>query len=111
VIEGIAKDFDPNSHYLLRLRISHPILSILAAVYVIFLAGLVKNWAAGDTGVKKWSNALSILVLVQLAFGAATLLMLAPIVMQLGHLLVGDLIWISFVIMTASFLSRGDSTA
>ena len=49
---------------------------------------------------------LSLLVLGQLIFGAATLLMLAPIVMQLGHLFLADAIWISFVMMTANFLSR-----
>jgi heme A synthase len=108
--EGLAKDFDPSSNYLLRLRIGHPILSILVAVYAIFLAGLVRNWSSGDETVKRWSNVLSVLLLAQLAFGAATLLTLAPIVMQLGHLLLADLIWISFVLMTASFLSRGDST-
>jgi heme A synthase len=48
---------------------------------------------------------LSILLIVQLAFGAATLLMLAPIVMQLGHLLLADLIWISFILVSASYLT------
>jgi hypothetical protein len=31
--------------------------------------------------------------------------MLAPIVMQLGHLLLADLIWISYVLTAASFLA------
>jgi heme A synthase len=45
-------------------------------------------------------------VLVQIAFGAATLLMLAPIVMQLGHLFLADVIWISFVLTSANFLAN-----
>jgi heme A synthase len=44
-------------------------------------------------------------VIVQIFFGGATLLMLAPIVMQLGHLLLADLVWISFVLMGASVFS------
>jgi heme A synthase len=103
--EGLAKDFDASSHYLLRLRISHPILSILTGVYLFFLSGWMRNWSGREAEVAKWANRLSILVLLQLAFGAATLLMLAPIVMQLGHLLLADLVWISMVLATASFLS------
>jgi heme A synthase len=45
------------------------------------------------------------LLLVQLAFGTATLLSLAPIIMQLGHLFFADAIWISYVMFAASFLS------
>lgn len=103
VAEGIAKDFSAASNVILRLRLSHPILSILVAVYVIFVSGYLKK--SGSRAVAKWSNWLSILVLVQIAFGAATLLTLGPIIMQLGHLLLADLIWIVFVLFAANSLS------
>ncbi len=105
IAEGIAKDFSAASNAILRLRLSHPILSILVAVYIIFVSGYLKQRSGGDGAVAKWSNWLSILVLVQIAFGAATLLTLGPIVMQLGHLLLADLIWIVFVLFAASSLS------
>lgn len=104
--EGIAKDFSAASNVILRLRLSHPILSILVAVYVIFVSGYIRQRSGGDAAVAKWSNWLSILVLVQIAFGAATLLTLGPIVMQLGHLLLADLIWIVFVLFAANSLVR-----
>ena len=110
--EGLARDFDPNSHYLLRLRIGHPILSILTGGYLFFLSGWLRNWSGGEAEVSKWGKRLSILVLIQLAFGAATLLMLAPIVMQLGHLLLADLVWISLVLLAVSYMTNEtDSTA
>ena len=62
------------------------------------------------TGVGRWSNILSILVILQVAFGAATLLTLAPITMQIGHLLLADLVWISLVLMAANLLPQ-DVTA
>jgi len=102
--EGMAKDFSTTSNILLRLRVSHPILSIMTAVYLIFLAGWLRARSAGDQAVTRWSNILSILVLSQILFGAATLLTLAPILMQLGHLLLADAIWISFVLLSASYL-------
>ena len=103
--EGISKDFSTASNILLRLRLSHPILSIMTGVYVIFLAGWLKA-RADEAQVTRWSNIVSILVLLQIAFGAATLLTLGPILMQLGHLLLADLLWISFVILTASMFWR-----
>src|SRR5688572_10343142 len=103
VVEGLASDFDPDSHMLLRLRIFHPILSIFAAGYLLFLSGLIRRSDVGSPEVAKWAKALSALVVLQIVFGAATLLTLGPIVMQLGHLLLADLVWISFVLLCASY--------
>lgn len=103
--EGIAQDFSRTSHLLLRLRLLHPISAILTSVFLIFLTGWLTKEAGNDRKITRWSNILSGLVLAQIAFGTATLLMLAPIVMQLGHLLLADMIWISFILFAASFLS------
>lgn len=102
--QGISMDFDPASHPLLRLRIFHPISAIIAAIGVLFISG----WVRANSGVSDaqwWAKTTSVLVLLQIAFGAATLLMLGPIVMQLGHLLLADLVWIAFVLMFANHLS------
>ena len=103
--EGVASDFAETSHILLRLRVSHPILSIMVGVFIIFLAGWLKSMAKDDSSVNRWANVLSILILIQFAWGAATLLTLAPIVMQLVHLFLADAVWIAFVLMSASFLA------
>jgi cytochrome c oxidase assembly protein subunit 15 len=103
--EGMAKDFSETSNTLLRLRLLHPITAILTSVFLIFLTGWLSKGSGNDKAVKRWSNVLSLLVLAQIAFGAATLLTLAPILMQLGHLLLADLIWISYVLAAANFLS------
>ncbi|HRH46778.1 MAG TPA: COX15/CtaA family protein, partial [Pyrinomonadaceae bacterium] len=104
--EGIAKDFSASSHYLLRLRVFHPILSVTIGVFLLFLANWFKKQAPGSLEVKRWSNILSIIVLLQFASGAVTLLLLAPIVMQLIHLFLADAVWIAFVLMSASFLAE-----
>ncbi len=109
--EGVARDFSPASNYLVRLRLLHPITAILTSVFLIFLTGWLAGQAGHEAGVKRWSNVLAILVLVQIAFGSATLLMLAPIVMQLGHLLLADLIWISYILLAANFAVAGPSFA
>ena len=105
IAEGMAKDFSESSNLILRLRLSHPVLSILTSVYIIFIAGWLKAMVPEDENTAWWSKVVSILVMVQVAFGGATLLTLGPIVMQLGHLLLADLVWISFVLLVASFLA------
>ena len=108
--EGLAKDFSPTSNVLLRLRLLHPVLSIAVGVFLILSTGWLKTKSENQPSVARWSNILSLLVLAQIAFGAATLLMLAPIVMQLGHLFLADAIWISFVLFSASFLESDAET-
>ena len=73
---GLAQDLDPSSNYLLRLRIFHPILSILLAVYLVFVAGWLRKRASDEPQVIRWSNVLTVLVIMQIAFGAVTLLTL-----------------------------------
>jgi heme A synthase len=104
--EGIAKDFSATSNILLRLRISHPILSVAVGVYLIFLASWIKNKFAGFSTIVRWANVLSLLILVQFISGVVTLLTLAPIVMQIIHLFLADAVWISFVLMSASVLAE-----
>lgn len=111
IAEGIQKDFSSASHILLRLRISHPISSIMVGVFLIFLAGWFKSRARENVWIQRWTKALTILIILQLAFGALTLLTLAPIVMQLGHLLLADAVWIVFVLMSASVLAHESEAA
>jgi heme A synthase len=45
------------------------------------------------------------LVGIQLAAGLLNLVLLAPLWMQLVHLLLGDLLWISLVLLCAAMLT------
>jgi len=107
--EGIAADFSPASNMLLRLRLLHPISAILSSVFLIFLTGWLAKESGKEKRVVRWSNILALVVLAQIAFGSLTLFMLAPIIMQVGHLLLADAIWISYVMLAASFLSEGNA--
>jgi cytochrome c oxidase assembly protein subunit 15 len=108
--EAFAKDFSPASHITVRLRVFHPILSIAVGVSLVFLAGWFRAKAKESASVRRWSNILTILVLIQFASGAITLLTLAPIVMQIVHLFLADAVWISFVLLTAGFLAEQTET-
>ncbi|MGD9589145.1 MAG: heme A synthase [Pyrinomonadaceae bacterium] len=109
IADGIAKDFSPTSHLLLRLRPLHPIIAFASGVFFIFWAGWLKNKFELSAMAVRWANLLSILILAQLSFGALTLLMLGPILMQLGHLLLADALWIVFVLLALELLSVSPS--
>jgi cytochrome c oxidase assembly protein subunit 15 len=106
--ESVAKDFSETSHVLLRLRILHPILSVAVGFFLLFLAGWIKTKAGENVRVNRWANVLSVLILIQFAAGALTLLTLAPIVLQLIHLLLADLVWIAFILLSANVLAEAD---
>jgi heme A synthase len=106
LIEGFIKDFSETSHLLVRLRISHPIVSIFVSVYLIFFVEWIKKRAENTESLVFWGNKLSLLVVIQILSGAITLLTLSPILMQVLHLLLADLIWISLVLFTANFLAE-----
>ncbi|MBS1793494.1 MAG: COX15/CtaA family protein [Acidobacteria bacterium] len=107
--EGIAKDFSATSHYILKLRVFHPLIAIAVGTYLVFIAVWLKFQARTNAVVGRWSNILSILLLIQFAVGMTTLALLAPVVLQIAHLFLADAIWISFVLMTAAFLAeRGE---
>ena len=86
--EGIAADLDPTSHFLIRLRVWHPILAVAAAV--ITVAAFRRPLVTG-------------LILFQVGLGIINLMMLAPLPLQMAHLLVSNLLWMG---MVWSFLER-----
>ncbi len=104
--EGITKDFSDTSHILLRLRVSHPILSVAVGVFLLFLAGWFKSKASENFWINRLANVLTGLIFIQFASGALTLLTLAPIAMQLVHLFLADAVWIAFILLSASVLAE-----
>lgn len=103
--EGISQDFDPSSHFLIRLRVWHPIIAIVVGFYVIFLS-LVTGMLAEENKInKRIATLLSGLFVIQLIAGLINLILLAPIWMQILHLLLADLVWIALVILAASTFS------
>lgn len=102
--EALAADLSPTSHLTIRLRVLHPTLAVLTAVALLFGAPrLARSGSATTAVLARWVASLAAL---QLVIGAANVLLLAPVWMQLLHLLVADFIWILFILLGASVLAR-----
>ena len=108
--EGFRQDLSPTAHLLIRLRVFHPLIAVLVGVYLILMAGWV-GWRSRTRAVRWLARALVTLFLIQLGAGVINLLLLAPVWMQLVHLFLADLIWITLVLLTAARLAQPASAA
>lgn len=101
--EGKAMTFSPTAHVFVRLRIWHPMLALAVGVLVTVAALAAARRPLPY--VRGLAAAVVALWLAQLALGLANVYLLAPVPLQLAHLLLSDLIWIALVLLTASALS------
>jgi len=106
LIEGIKQDFSPTAHFLIRLRVFHPLIALSTGVYLLLVAGLVSHLRPHPT-VRRYASLLVGLFALQLVLGFLNLILLAPIWMQIVHLLVADLIWITLVLLLLAAFSEG----
>ena len=90
--DGLQADLSLGAHVFVQLRIFHPLLAFMSAGLVIGFAGFVAGSATGPARIAAAGVLLA--VLVQLALGAVNVLLLAPVWMQLVHLLVADVLWL-----------------
>jgi heme A synthase len=103
VAEGIQREFAATAHYLLRLRVLHPPIAILVGIYAAsFGWRLQKQFPSKSTTTA--AKILVALVAVQFGLGFLNIWLLAPIWLQLVHLLMTSLIWITYILTSVSGL-------
>ena len=93
---AFAQDFAAGSPWLLRLRGVHPASAVVAAGFVIWLVVQAKRAGAG-----RLAGLVLALLGFQFALGVADVLLLAPVWMQILHLLGADLYWVALVSLAA----------
>jgi len=105
LLEGIRQDFARDAALILKTRPLHPLtatlVSLLAAWTIVTTIRLRPNlW------VQKLGPIVLAVLLGQYIFGFLNLLMMAPIWMQLTHLLLANLLWIGLVFLAVASLSE-----
>jgi len=93
--EGFAADLDPAAHFLIRLRMLHPAFAVVISALLITI--IVKSDAMDEPALRTPARAVVWLVIAQVALGALNLLTLAPLPLQMAHLLVSNLLWVAAV--------------
>jgi cytochrome c oxidase assembly protein subunit 15 len=104
LLGGLAQDLSPTASLLVKLRVAHPVLALAGALIVAFLAARVLQ-ATDDRATRRTAWTLPALAVLQLAAGLANVALLAPVWMQLVHLLLADALWIAYVLLAARALA------
>lgn len=97
---ALSQDFSSGSVWLVRWRWTHPALAFLASIFLIWLLVRATRRSA------YWDNrVLSAVVLTLLAtqyvLGVLDVVLLAPVSLQVMHLLGADALWAALVVLTA----------
>jgi cytochrome c oxidase assembly protein subunit 15 len=95
-----AQDFSASSGWLLRWRWTHPAIAVFAGIFLIWI--LLRASRPNP----HWNNrSLSALILALLAIvytlGVLDVVLLAPLWLQVAHLLAADSLWTALVILAA----------
>jgi heme a synthase len=98
---SLAQDFRSSAPTLLRIRLVHPAVAMVAAGYVLWV--ILKS-STGQTRLSRSAIALIILLFVQVGIGMLNVLLLAPVWVQIAHLFVADVLWILLVLASADLV-------
>jgi cytochrome c oxidase assembly protein subunit 15 len=97
---ALAQDFSATSGWLVRWRWTHPTVAFVASIFLIWL--LVRAARRSTHWDNRGLSALVLILLaVQYALGVLDVAFLAPVWLQIAHLLGADLLWTALVVLTA----------
>jgi heme a synthase len=97
---ALTQDFSATSGWLVRWRWTHPTVAVLASVFLIWLLlRAAKQRTHWDN--RRLSTLVLILLAAQYALGMLDVVFLAPVWLQLAHLLGADLLWVALVVLVA----------
>ena len=92
LIAKIREDVTPGQHFLIRLRVVHPIIAAITALVVFGVLSYFHRLRSN-----RWALAGLGLVAIQVALGFGNIWLGAPGWMQISHLLTAQLLWVTIV--------------
>jgi heme A synthase len=99
--EALAQDFSSASHIFLRLRVLHPVIALMGGGLILMVAYRTMTTNPNRPNTRQLGLVLGGLVVTQWFLGLTNLVLLAPTWLQIVHLLVADLIWMSLILVAA----------
>lgn len=105
---ALERALTPTAHFLEKLRVAHPIISISTSLFILLFVGqlLVTRKSAHLTKFGRWTMAL---IGIQVIHGALNVAMKAPVYMQIIHLAIADVLLIAYVLTSAVALSANSA--
>jgi heme A synthase len=105
--ELLRGDVSPPAQLMFSLRQYklHPLLAVLVGSYLAYFAvALLKS--RRDAWVRRWAASVLMLLVAQFGAGLLNAALLAPVWLQIIHLLLADLLWLALVLLSASSLAH-----
>ena len=102
--QALGADLSPTSHLFVRLRLLHPAIALTVAAALVIMG--MRFGFEGRGATRTLGFALAGLAVMQVLIGVANVLLLAPVWMQMLHLLAADMLWVTFVLLGASALGE-----
>ncbi len=103
---GVYESLSWSAQLLVSLRAWHPVIATSVGVYLLIVANHLRCVNC-DVMMSRLAAAVSALFLLELGAGALNVFLKVPVWMQLTHLLLANLVWISLVLLTAATLGSG----
>ena len=107
LLAKIQSDTSPSQHFLVRLRVIHPVMAVLAALLVagVLITTIARRGNEGTPQARLATLALSAVV-CQTGLGVFNVLLAAPGWLQILHLLMAQAVWILIWLVFLSSASR-----
>ncbi len=96
---ALAQDFSATSTWLVRWRWTHPSIAVVAGVLLGW--AIVRGWRSIQGENRSLSASIAILLAGQYVLGLLDVVLLAPVWLQVMHLLGADLLWAALVVLAA----------
>lgn len=97
LISGMAQDLSASAHFLVRLRVVHPIFAVGTAWALWLVLGVIENHNKNSDLVSKIGLYARFFLVAQVMFGILNWLLMAPHWLQLLHLAGSNALWVSVV--------------
>lgn len=95
IVDGLKDDMSSSSHFLIKLRVIHPILALLLASRLLVFFTQNEDKAVKFPDLSKLGQAN---VILQILVGILTIYFLAPVYLQITHLALGVSLWILYIL-------------
>lgn len=102
----IAAALAPNAFWMVRVQPFHPLLSVAISLYITLAAGLLQHLRP-DPKVLLASKILLGALGLQMLVGVSNIWLKAPVPMQMLHLVMADINWITLVGLTLLAFGKG----
>ncbi len=108
--EGLRQDLSPTAHVFVRLRVFHPIFATFSLAALLAGVPLLRRGLAPGLA-SSLAKGVPVLAALQYGLGLVNLALLAPIWLQLVHLLFADVLWCALVWLAAELADVEDANA